>query len=241
MTLEGTNTWVVSAPGGGMCVVIDPGPDDVGHRRSVLAVVERAGQSVAQVLLTHAHPDHSEGAAEFAATVGAPLLAADPTLVAGAQPLAVEAELSVGDLRMRVVPAAGHTSDSVAFVVPQAGLLFTGDTVLGAGWTVVAHPDGRLADYLATLDRLERLVETEEIQQLLPGHGPVVDDPPARLQAYRRHREQRLEQVRAAWAAGDRTADEVVARVYAEVPHELWPAAALSVRAQLVYLGLADG
>jgi glyoxylase-like metal-dependent hydrolase (beta-lactamase superfamily II) len=237
MTLTGTNTWVLSAPGSVDCVVVDPGPEDAGHRAAVLAVVEAAGQRVAQVLLTHAHPDHAEGAATFAAAVGAPLRAPDPSLVPGAEALVVEESARVGDLRLAVVQAAGHTADSVAFVLPDAGLLLTGDTVLGSGWTVVAHPDGRLGDYLATLDRLQRLVELEQIAHLLPGHGPVVDDPTARLEEYRRHREQRLEQVRAAWSAGDRSAEQVVARVYADVPRELWPAATLSVQAQLAYLG----
>jgi glyoxylase-like metal-dependent hydrolase (beta-lactamase superfamily II) len=240
MTLAGTNTWVLAAPGAMNCVVIDPGPLDAGHRAAVEAVVAQAGQRVVQVLLTHAHPDHAEGAAVLAAAVGAPLLAADAALVAGAEPLPVGAEVGVEELRISVVPAPGHTADSVVFVVPDAGLMLTGDTVLGSGWTVVAHPDGRLGDYLATLDRLEHIVATCNIGQVLPGHGPAVADPLARLQAYRRHREQRLEQVREAWAAGDRSAEQVVARVYGDVPRELWPAATWSVRAQLTYLGLDE-
>jgi glyoxylase-like metal-dependent hydrolase (beta-lactamase superfamily II) len=240
MTLEGTNTWVLAAPGATDCVVIDPGPLDADHSALVQSVVAQVGQRVAHVLLTHAHPDHAEGAAAFATAVGAPLLAPDVSLVAGAGPLPVGGEVRVEGLSISVVPAPGHTSDSTVFLVPDAGLMLTGDTVLGSGWTVVAHPDGRLGDYLTTLDRLQDLVVTHHVGSMLPGHGPVVADPLARLEAYRRHRQQRLEQVRAAWAAGDRTAEHVVARVYADVPRELWPAATRSVRAQLAYLGLPE-
>ena len=100
----------------------------------------------------------------------------------------------------------------------------------------MAHPDGALGAYLETLDRLDRLVTEANIATILPGHGPVVRDPGERIAAYRRHRAQRLEQVREAVAAGARDADAVVARVYVDVPRELWPAAKLSVQAQLAYL-----
>jgi glyoxylase-like metal-dependent hydrolase (beta-lactamase superfamily II) len=108
--------------------------------------------------------------------------------------------------------------------------------VLGRGTAVVAHPDGRLADYLTSLERLEELAEGRGLVDLLPGHGPALPRPLDVLRAYRRHRAERLEQVRAAVAAGARTPHEVVAQVYADVPREVWPAAELSVRAQLDYL-----
>jgi glyoxylase-like metal-dependent hydrolase (beta-lactamase superfamily II) len=100
---------------------------------------------------------------------------------------------------------------------------------------VVAHPDGRLADYLDSLQRLRDLAETD-VDALLPGHGPVVKNPLAVLDFYVTHRQERLDQVRAAVAAGDTTASDVVRRVYADVDRSLWPAAELSVRAQLDYL-----
>jgi len=127
-------------------------------------------------------------------------------------------------------------------VLPEQQVLLTGDTVLGRGTTVVAHPDGRLAEYLASLQRLEALAAELDLQQVLPGHGPVLTVPEAMpvqvLRFYLRHRRARLDQVRAAVAAGAATAPDVVRRVYADVPRELWPAAELSVRAQLEYLGV---
>ena len=98
------------------------------------------------------------------------------------------------------------------------------------------HPDGHLGSYLSSLDRLSEIVATDDVALILPGHGPVVSDPAGWLAFYRRHRAERLDQVRAALAAGDRTAAEVVARVYADVDRSVWPAAEQSVRAQLDYL-----
>jgi glyoxylase-like metal-dependent hydrolase (beta-lactamase superfamily II) len=101
---------------------------------------------------------------------------------------------------------------------------------------VITYPDGDLAAYFDSLELLTRLVAKRNVAQLLPGHGPVVTEPVAWLSFYRRHRLERLDQVRAALAAGDRTAGDVVARVYADVDRSLWPAAEQSVRAQLEYL-----
>jgi glyoxylase-like metal-dependent hydrolase (beta-lactamase superfamily II) len=110
--------------------------------------------------------------------------------------------------------------------------VLTGDTVLGRGTTVVAHPDGVLADYLASLRRLKGYGDAA----VLPGHGPELPSAGAAASAYLAHREQRLEQVRAARAGGASTPQEVVAVVYANVDSALWPAATLSVLAQLAYL-----
>jgi glyoxylase-like metal-dependent hydrolase (beta-lactamase superfamily II) len=129
-----------------------------------------------------------------------------------------------------VAHTPGHSSDSLSFVLPDAVL--TGDTILGRGTTVVAHPDGVLADYLASLQRLRDLGHVA----VLPGHGPELPDAQAAAQHYLDHREQRLEQVRAAVAAGAGTPRQVVEVVYADVDRVLWPAAEMSVRAQLDYL-----
>jgi glyoxylase-like metal-dependent hydrolase (beta-lactamase superfamily II) len=129
----------------------------------------------------------------------------------------------------------GHSSDSVCFVLPGDRALLTGDTILGRGTTVVAYPDGRLGHYMTSLQLLRDLA-THDLDVLLPGHGPVLNDPIAVLDYYLSHRQERLEQVRAALADGAVDAKDVVRRVYADVDQVLWPAAERSVRAQLDYL-----
>ncbi|HEU4674619.1 MAG TPA: MBL fold metallo-hydrolase, partial [Motilibacteraceae bacterium] len=200
-------------------------------------------RQVAQVLLTHGHPDHAEGARRFAELAGAPVRALDPALRLGEEGLAGGDVVDVDGMELQVVATPGHTGDSLSFLLParpgDAARLLTGDTVLGRGTSVVAHPDGRLRDYLDSLRRLRDLAAGDGALEVLPGHGPVLPDALAVLEHYLRHREERLDQVRAAVAAGDRTAREVVERVYADVDRAVWPAAELSVRAQLEYLGVA--
>jgi glyoxylase-like metal-dependent hydrolase (beta-lactamase superfamily II) len=219
MTLDGTNTWVL----GPQRVIIDPGPADEGH---LTTVAERG--PVDLILLTHGHPDHVEGAGRLSQLLGGvPVRAADPAHCAnGGEPLTDGEDLG----GITVLAVAGHTADSVAFRTGAA--VFTGDTILGRGTTVVAWPDGDLGDYLASLAKLERLGSVP----VLPGHGPALADCAAAAGYYREHRVARLEQVRAARAAGAGDASEVVRVVYADVDPVLWPAAEMSVRAQLEYL-----
>jgi glyoxylase-like metal-dependent hydrolase (beta-lactamase superfamily II) len=238
MTLDGTNTWLLAEPGSSSCVVVDPGPDDAGHLAAVRTAAADAGVRIAVVLLTHGHPDHAEGARRFATDAGVGVRALDPAHRLGSEGLAGGDVVEVDGLQLRVVPTPGHTADSLSFLLAADGGLLTGDTVLGRGTTVVAWPDGRLADYLESLERLASLAADGSVLRVLPGHGPVLDDPVAVLAYYRAHRQERLEQVAAAVAAGDRTPAEVVERVYADVDRSLWPAAELSVRAQLEYLGV---
>jgi len=232
MTLDGTNTWVLRAPGSQACVVVDPGPLHEGH----LAEVAAQGP-VAVVLLTHGHLDHSEGARRFAELTGARVRALDPAQRHPSRG-GEDERLGEGDvvaaagLELRVLATPGHTADSLSFVLDDAVL--TGDTVLGRGTTVVAHPDGVLGDYLASLGRLRELGD----RTVLPGHGPELSSAGRAAEQYLAHREARLEQVRAAVAAGVVDPDEVVERVYADVDRVLWPAARLSVLAQLAHLEL---
>jgi glyoxylase-like metal-dependent hydrolase (beta-lactamase superfamily II) len=233
MTLEGTNTWVLRAPDATGCVVVDPGPDDEAHLRRVLAC-----GPVAEVLLTHGHPDHAEGARRFAELAGGvPVRALDPALRLGSEGLAGGDVVHAAGLDVRVLATPGHTADSLSFLVTDDGgaAVLTGDTVLGRGTTVVAHPDGRLADYL---DSLHGLADLAPGTIVLPGHGPELPDAGEVARAYLAHREQRLEQVRAALAdlGPDATARQVVEVVYADVDRAVWPAAELSVRAQIEYL-----
>ena len=234
MTLDGTNTWVLREPGGRRSVVVDPGPLDDAHLDAVASVAGEVGV----VLLTHAHLDHSEGAAAFASRVGCGVRALDPSYRLGGEGLHDGDVVAVDGVELHVVGTPGHTSDSLSFVLPAERAVLTGDTVLGRGTTVVAHPDGRLGAYLDSLHRLHRLAEAEEVHHVWPGHGPVIDDALAALDHYLAHRAERLEQVReAVRTLGDTaTPREVVEHVYVDVDPVLWGAAELSVRAQLDYL-----
>jgi glyoxylase-like metal-dependent hydrolase (beta-lactamase superfamily II) len=261
MTLDGTNTWVLREPGSSLAVVVDPGPDDVAHLDAVVAALD--GARVPRILLTHGHPDHSEGARALAERLHASVAALDPAHRLGDEGLGDGDVLAIGGLEVVVVATPGHTGDSLSFHVPADGALLTGDTVLGRGSTVVAHPDGRLGDYLASLQRLRRLAESTDAGHVLPGHGPALARPADAVSSYLAHREERLAQVReslvrlgatasqasGAIDAGPGTdwwhsrehvspdlADQVVADVYADVPRQVWPAARLSVLAQLAYL-----
>lgn len=255
MTLDGTNTWVLRGEPSGPSYVVDPGPLDEGH---LAAVAELAGE-VRGVLLTHGHLDHSEGARAFAERVGCGVRALDPAYRLGEEGLAEGDVVDLDGWEVRVVATPGHTSDSLSFLLPAERAVLTGDTVLGRGTTVVAHPDGRLGAYLDSLDRLHALAAAHEVETIWPGHGPVVDDALAVLDHYLEHRRERLEQVRealrdlradpATYIALTRhgpLADDselpraVVEVVYADVDPVLWGAAELSVRAQLTYL-LARG
>jgi glyoxylase-like metal-dependent hydrolase (beta-lactamase superfamily II) len=235
-TLEGTNTWVLCEPGSSAAAVVDPGPLDEGHLAAVIEAAERIGARVALILLTHGHPDHAESARRFAELTGAPVRALDPALRLGSEGLADGDAVEVGGLELRVIGTPGHTGDSLSFLLPADRAVLTGDTVLGRGTTLVAYPDGTLGDYLDSLRRLRAAAARNEFDTVLPGHGPVLGNAVEVLDFYLAHRAERLAQVEAALAAGDNSAGEVVRRVYAEVDPALWPAAELSVRAQLHYL-----
>ena len=230
MTLEGTNTWILRAPDSVGCVVVDPGPLLTDHLEAVAA----AGPVLVTVL-THGHPDHAEGAARFAELAGCDVVARDPAHCIGGDALDVDGEVwDAAGLRLTNLHTPGHTSDSICLLaeVGEQRAVLTGDTVLGRGTTVVAHPDGRLGDYLASLARLRSLTDVA----VLPGHGPVLPDAQAAAEAYLAHRAERLRQVEDAVARGAQTARDVVEVVYADVDQALWWAAELSVRAQLDYL-----
>ncbi|HEU5033562.1 MAG TPA: MBL fold metallo-hydrolase [Mycobacteriales bacterium] len=230
MTLDGTNTWVLREPGADGCVVVDPGPLDAAH---LARVVEHG--PVALIVLTHGHADHAEGAPRLHELTGAPVLARDPALCIDIEPLRDEQVVDIAGVDWLTVLTPGHSSDSISLLLRADRALLTGDTVLGRGTTVVAHPDGRLGDYLDSLQRLRDLADNE-IDVLLPGHGPVLDAPVEVLDHYLAHRADRLSQVRAAVAAGAVDAADVVRQVYADVDPALWPAAELSVQAQLEFL-----
>ena len=232
MTLEGTNTWVLMEPGSALCVVVDPGPLDEQHLQRVLDVVALRGARVALTLLTHGHADHAGSAMRFGELTDAPVRA----IGTGHDGLSDGDRLTVDGLDLAVVATPGHTGDSLSFLLAAENALLTGDTVLGRGTTVVAWPDGELAAYLWSLQRIEAMTGSLEVTQILPGHGPTVRDAAGVVRYYLEHRLERLERVRAAVAVGAVDVDVVTEMVYADVPRELWPAARLSVLAQLQYL-----
>lgn len=235
MTLDGTNTWLIAAPGSATAVVVDPGPDDEAHLRRVRSIAERSGHRISAILLTHGHCDHSAGAAALAGLTGAKVRAVDPAHRLGEEGLPPGSVVAGGDCEIEVIGTPGHSADSVSLYLRADAAVLTGDTVLGRGTTVIGH-DGDLGAYLASLERLRALADAADIVTLLPGHGPLVSDPMGTLDFYLTHRAERLAEIRAALAAGDRSRAEIVARVYAEVDRALWPYAELSVRAQLAYL-----
>jgi glyoxylase-like metal-dependent hydrolase (beta-lactamase superfamily II) len=234
MTLDGTNTWLLRAADSATAIVVDPGPSDEAH----LAAVTAAAGAVSVILLTHGHLDHSASARELHERTGAPVRALDPTLRLGSEGLVEGDVIAASGVEVRVWATPGHTSDSLSFLLDDDGAapaaVLTGDTILGRGTTVVAHPDGDLASYLASLHRLRELGPAT----VLPGHGPELAAVGEVAQFYLEHREQRLQQVSDALAAlgPDATPRAVVEVVYADVDRVLWPAAEQSVRAQLAYL-----
>ncbi len=236
MTLEGTNTWLLGGPE--RFLVIDPGPDDGEHLERLVG----CGR-IDRVLLTHRHGDHSEGAARLHQLTSAPVSAADPAHRHGTGDGLVDGQvIEYGGLQITVLATPGHTDDSVSLRVEDGSTraVLTGDTILGRGTTVVAHPDGTLADYLASLRRLAG----EGDAAVLPGHGPELASISVAAAQYLAHRADRLEQVRAALtrSGGQASARQIVEDVYADVDRSVWPAAELSVRAQLDYLAAAgDG
>ncbi|WP_027942812.1 MBL fold metallo-hydrolase [Amycolatopsis taiwanensis] len=224
MTLEGTNTWVLRAPGAAESVIVDPGYEDLDH----LPKLTEPGP-VTLILLTHHHPDHAEGAPWLAERVGAPVRALDPALCRDAEPLAEGETISAAGLEIEVVHTPGHTADSACLRFGDH--LLTGDTILGRGTTV-------LSDLGSYLNSLRKLLLLPAGLTGLPGHGPEIGDLRATVREYLAHREQRLDQVRAALAelGDDATARQIVEHVYADVDPALWGPAEHSVRAQLDYL-----
>ena len=232
-TLDGTNTWIL---GDRDVIVVDPGPLDSAHLTAIRDHLAAQDLRVHAVVLTHGHIDHSEGAREFAESMGVGVRAFDPEHRLGDEGLVDGDVITAGDLELRVVTTPGHSWDSVSLVLAHDDSLITGDTVLGRGTSLVAWPDGTLGDYLASLQRLRELADESGLARILPGHGPVLTDPAAVLDAYLDHRQARLAEVHDVVDSGVTDPGEIVAIVYADVPREVWPAAELTVRAQLDYL-----
>lgn len=246
-TFTGTGTYVVGRPEpGALVAVIDPGPMDADHLAALLRAVE--GRRVGQVLVTHTHRDHAPLARPFADATGARVLAARPPMQAThasgggdegdadafyPDEVLVGGEVIEGDgwtLEAKATP--GHASNHMAFVLREENALFCGDHVMGWATTVVAPPDGDMADYMQSLDA----VIARGFSTLYPTHGAPITEPGPFLLAYREHRLRREAQVLKRLEAGEETIEQMLPHLYVGVDRRLLPAAALSVLAHLIKL-----
>jgi glyoxylase-like metal-dependent hydrolase (beta-lactamase superfamily II) len=215
-TLSGTNSWII---GRDPAYVIDPGPALAGHIAALAAEADARG-GAAVILLTHDHDDHGEGALMLAERTGAPLAAARQDAA-----IALADGLEVGPLRAVATP--GHAAEHHAFIAGR--VCFAGDLVLGVGSVFIPPEPGALAAYLASLERIRGF----DLDLIAPGHGPLVTDPAAKLDEYIAHRLDRERRVIEALADGLHEQDELLDRVWSEVPAELRPAAAATLAAHL--------
>jgi glyoxylase-like metal-dependent hydrolase (beta-lactamase superfamily II) len=215
-TLSGTNSWIV---GRDPAYVIDPGPSIPEHLDALIAEIDARG-SLAAILVSHDHRDHGEGAAELAAATGAPIAAM------GAD---ADIQLADGDALGPLVALAtpGHAADHLSFLLGR--VCFTGDTVLGEGSVFIADYPGSLVAYLAALERLRAL----SLELIAPGHGPLIEHPDAKIDEYLEHRRRREQLILDALAAGLRGRDELLERVWGELPRALEPIARSTLAAHL--------
>jgi glyoxylase-like metal-dependent hydrolase (beta-lactamase superfamily II) len=223
-TGPGTNTWIVEA--GPVAVVIDPGPDDGAH----LAAIEKrlAGATIGVVLVTHSHPDHLP----LAERLAAPHHAA----VRRYPELADNDVVRVGTLNVTALYTPGHSADHLCFWLAGDRIMFTGDLILGRGSSMVTYPEGDVAAYLRSLERLAAL----QPRMLFPGHWDPVEDVMGKIEEYRAHRLEREAQILAEVGRGAGTARELTGRVYGDVGEKLMVAAEMTLRAHLKKL-VEDG
>ncbi|HET9781365.1 MAG TPA: MBL fold metallo-hydrolase [Candidatus Dormibacteraeota bacterium] len=216
-TGPGTNTWILDA--GPVVAVIDPGPDDDSH----LAALERRlqGRTVGVVLVTHSHPDHLPLAERFARPHGAS--------VRRYPELGDDDVIRAGNVSIRALHTPGHSADHLCFLLAEDRVIFTGDLILGQGSSMVTYPEGDVAAYLRSLDRLAAL----EPRWLFPGHWDPVTDAMGKIAEYRSHRLEREAQILAEVRRGRGSAAELTRRVYGDLDDKLMIAAEMTLRAHL--------
>lgn len=233
MTLTGTNSYIIDC-GQGQAVCIDPGPALARH---VEALLERAGRmrcTISLIALTHTHPDHAPAAPMLAQRTGAPVAAHAKTEFPHTRDLHDGDVLHLGDAQIAVMEAPGHTFDHLVFYHPDEAALFTGDTVLGEGYVVIAPPSGAMRPYQRTLHRM--LENFPNAQIIYGGHGEPIYDPQARLREYIAHRENRQRELLEALSGAPQTIPQLVRTIYRDTSPILWPAAARQMLAYLLAL-----
>ena len=242
-TFTGTQTYIVGA--GAEVAVIDPGPAEADHLDAVVAALGAA--RLTAIICTHTHRDHSPAAAPLAARTGAPIIGCAPLVLDDDGPRADAAfdtsyapdrvlrdgEQLTGDgWTLTAVATPGHTSNHLCYALEESGALFTGDHVMGWSTSVVAPPDGDMADYMASLALLHE--RTDRVYY--PAHGPQVDKPQQLVRGMIGHRRQREGQIKRLLGDGPAQIVALVPQMYKSVDKMLWPAAGRSVLAHLIDL-----
>lgn len=229
LTGQGTNTYLCGDDRAAVC--IDPGPDDERHLAAILRAAEPFGR-ITTVVLSHSHPDHRPLARALALSTGAVIRCKEPGRAEdGALPLADGERVRAGEAVLEAVATPGHAGDHLCFWDSDTRTLYSGDHILQGMTTVIAPPDGDMAEYMASLERVKRLRPAT----ILPGHGARVDDAAALIDEYLVHRREREAQVLAAAREYGTPVSPMtlVPAIYAQYPRELWPYAAMSIQAHL--------
>lgn len=241
-THTGTQSYLVGTRD---VAVIDPGPADEAHVEALLRAI--GGRPLVAIVLTHHHRDHSPASRPLAAATGAPIVGAAPVFVGDAGPRAdaafdadyapdrvlAEGDTVVGDgWTLEAIATPGHTSNHLAFALPQAQALFSGDHVMGWSTSIVSPPDGDMGDYMASLEKLMG----REDRVYYPGHGPEVERPQRLVRGLLGHRKQREGQIVRLLADAPRDVPAMVEKMYVGLDRRLFPAAERSVLAHLIDL-----
>jgi glyoxylase-like metal-dependent hydrolase (beta-lactamase superfamily II) len=245
MTFHGTNTYLLGMT---ELAVIDAGPDDAAHRDAIVKAA--AGRPITDIIITHAHRDHVDGAAKLKAETGAKVSGFGrvprPDITYSGQSgsefidyvFEPDVQVEDGDVlegkdwKLEAIHTPGHAPDHLCFALAGRSILFSGDHVMAWNTTLVAPPEGSMADYIASLERLMERGET----LYLPGHGGRLAEPARMVKAYLLHRRWREEQVLAAIRDGTTSIESIVPAVYPAMEPRLNTAAALSVLAHVEHL-----
>jgi glyoxylase-like metal-dependent hydrolase (beta-lactamase superfamily II) len=242
-TYTGTQTYLVGTGKG--VAVIDPGPADPDHLDALVRAI--GDVPVLAIACTHTHRDHSPAAGPLAKRTGAPVIGCAPLVLESDEPradapfdrdyapdgvLADGEQLSGADWKLTALATPGHTSNHLCFALEGTGALFTGDHVMGWSTTVVAPPDGDMAAYMASLDKLH----ARDDRVYYPAHGPAVHNPRQLVRGMIGHRRQRERQILKLLGQRPQAIAELVPQMYKGVDERLWPAAGQSVKAHLLDL-----